>query len=249
MPAFKKQDEYQPEPIPLSANRQALLDLNASRAASAATVAELQERLHRLSELKAAVAPLEADLAALGAAEAANLADWSATPDAPAPESDVATRDAILVRLQSVRQRVASAELATASVEHVLATANARYADLEHSVPAAIAAVLLDAARDLLPGIVEATASLAKTQGRYESLRKFLLERAEAAKDVALRNGFFRDLERLDHEAADAARIGSLLSFNGGTEWRELASSLGDVAARPTPTLPAAFPGMPELKW
>jgi hypothetical protein len=246
---FKPKDEYAVETPPVSANRQALLDLNASRAASAATVAELQERLNRLSELKAAVAPLEAELAALDAAEAANLADWSATPDAPAPESDVAARDAILVRLQSARQRVVSAEQATASVEHVLATANARYADLEHSVPARVAAVLLDSARDLLPGIVEATASLAKAQGRYASLRKFLLERAEAAKDVASRNGFFTNLERLDHEAADAASIAPLLSFNASNEWKLFAQELGDVPIRPTPTLPAAFPGMPILEW
>jgi hypothetical protein len=90
--------------------------------------------------------------------------------------------------------------------------------------------------------------ALAKAQGRYATLRKFLLERAEAARDVAMRNGFFSDLEHLDREAADAASIGPLLSFNPGAEWIDLARELGDVPIRPTPTLPAAF-NLPETKW
>jgi hypothetical protein len=116
-------------------------------------------------------------------------------------------------------------------------------------VPALVAAALVDEARALLPGIVEATMALAKAQGRYTSLREFLLTRAEAAKDFALRSGFFHDLELLDREAADAAAIGPLLSFHAGDEWRDLAASLGDVAARPTPTLPAAFNLPEETKW
>jgi chromosome segregation ATPase len=249
MPKFMPRPEHAPEPTPLTANRQALADLNEARAASKATVAELQERLNRLADLKAAVAPLEAEIQALDAAEADALAQWSATPDAPAPESDVTARAAILVRLQSARHRVASAEQATASVGHVLNTANARYADLERQVPALVAAVLVDEARSLLPPIVEAIMALAKAQGRYASLRKFLLERAEAAKDVASRNGFFHDLERLDRKAADAASIAPLLSFDAGAEWKAMAAALGDVPIRPTPTLPAAFHDMPEMKW
>jgi hypothetical protein len=249
MPMFMPRAEHAPEPTPLTANRQALADLNEARAASKATVAELQERLNRLADLKAAAAPLEAEIQALDAAEADALAQWSATPDAPAPEPDIAARDAIMARLTAARQRIAGAEQATASVGHVLNTANARYADLERQVPALVAAVLVDEARALLPGIVEATMALAKAQGRYATLRGFLLERAEAARDVALSNGFFHDLERLDHEAADAASIGPLLSFNVGTEWQDLARELGDVPIRPTPTMPAAFHDMPEMKW
>jgi hypothetical protein len=249
MPKTAPATEYQPEPTPLTPNRQALVDLNAARAASKAHCAELQERLNRLSALRNAVAPLEAELASLDAAEAAALADWSASPDAPAPSPDIGARDDIMARLTAARQQVAGAEMATATVEHVLGRANTKAGDLEREVPALIANVLIDEARSLLPGIVEATAALAKVQGRYAGLRKFLLERAEAAKDVALRSGFFRDLERLDRESADAASIGPLLSFNVGAEWRDLALELGDVPIRPTPTLPAAFPGMPELKW
>jgi hypothetical protein len=248
MPKFMPRAEHAPEPTPLTANRQALTDLNEARAASKATVAELQERLNRLADLKAAVAPLEAEIQALDAAEADALAQWSATPNALAPESNIAARGDILARLTAARQRVASAEQATASVGHVLNTANARYADLERQVPALVAAVLIDVAHELLKPIVEATLALAKAQGRYASLRKFLLERAEAARDVALRNGFFHDLERLDREAADAASIGPLLSFSAGAEWQDLARELGDVPVRPTPTLPAAF-NLPETKW
>ena len=249
MTKFKPADSYEPEAVELSPNREALKSLNEARKASRETVSELQERLNRLAALKAAVAPLEAELQALDATEADALAQWSATPDAPAPESDVAARDDILVRLAGARQRIASAEQATASVAHVLDTANARAAELERSVPALVAAVLIDEARALLPGVVEATAALAKARGRYSALRKFLLERAEAAKDVAARSGFFHDLERLDKEAANASTIGTLLTFSVGTEWIELAASLGDVAARPTSTLPVAFPDMPEMKW
>jgi hypothetical protein len=249
MPAFRKQDEYEPETPPLSPNRQALVDLNKARAAAKTEVETEQARMNTLARLKDAVAPIEGELAALDAAEADALAQWSVSPATPAPQPDIAARADIMTRLQSARQQVAGAQLATASVESVLARANDRAAELERSVPALVAAVLLDSARDLLPGIVEATMALAKAQGRYATLRKFLLERAEAAKDVAARNGFFRDLEALDREAHDAAGIAPLLSFNAGAEWKLLAESLGDVPILPTPTLPAAFPGMPILEW
>jgi hypothetical protein len=247
---LQPKNAYEPEPVEVerSPNRKALATLNAARAKAAAEVAELQERLNRLADLKGAVAPLEDELAALDAKEAAALAQWSATPDAPAPEPDIAARDAIMARLQAARQRIAGAEQATASVEHVLNTANARYADLEHQVPALVANVLIDEARALLPPIVEATLALAKAKGRFAGLRSFLLDRAEAAKDVAMRGGFFQELEKLDREAADAASIGPL-SFSAGNEWREVADALGDTPHRPTPTMPAAFAGMPEFKW
>ena len=250
MPAFRKQDEYETEtpPVELTPNREAMKSLNEARAAAAAEVETLLARMASLARLREAVAPIESELAALDAKEAAALAQWSINPDHPAPEPDVAARAAILASLQAARQQVSGAELATASVEHVLTRANDRAATLERSVPAHVAAVLLDEARDLLRPIVAATMELARVQGRYNSLRSFLLERAEAAKDVAMRNGFFHDLERLDREAADAASIGPLLSFSAGAEWLDLARELGDVPIRPTPTLPAAF-NLPEDKW
>jgi hypothetical protein len=246
----KLKSALEPEAVELTPNRMALADLNAARQQAAAEVESLVARMSSLARLRDAVAPIESELAALDAAESAALADWSLTPDEPAPEPDVAARADILSRLQSARQQVAGATMATASVEHVLGRANVKAGDLEHRVPALIAAVLLDEALGLLPEVIEATAALAKVQGRYLSLRKFLLERAEAAKDISMSSGFYRDLERLDRESADAASIGPLLSFAGGSEWRELAASLGDTAIRPTPTMPAAFPGMPEeTKW
>jgi hypothetical protein len=247
MPKFQPKEAHESEPAPLTPNRAALRDLNAARAASQATIAELRERLNRLDALKTAIGPIEAELAALDASEAAALANWSANPDAPAPTPDIEARQSVMARLSAAKQQIAGAEQATVSVSHVLEGANTRAVSLEHQVPAAIAAVMLDEARLILPGIVEATLALAKVQSRYASLRKFLLERAEAAKDVASRSGFFHDLERLDREATDAARIAPLLTFNAGNEWRELADSLGDVPHRPAPTMPAAFPGMPAM--
>lgn len=244
---FQPKDTYAPE---LSPNREAMKSLNEARSEAAAEVAELQGRLRRLDDLKSAIPPLEAEVAALDAAEAAALAEWSASPDAPAPVPDVAARADILGRLTAARQRVTTAEQATASVEHVLATANTRAAGLEHQAPALVAAVLIDEAKSLLPGLLEAAAALAKVQSRFSALRTFLLERAEAAKDVAMRNGFFQALEALDRDAAEAARVAPLISFNPGAEWREMADALGDTQHRPTPALPAAFGNMPELpKW
>jgi hypothetical protein len=231
MPSFRKPDEYvEPVAEPLSPNRAALVELNEARAKSAAEVAELQERLRRLDALKAAVQPLEAEFQALDSAEAAALAEWSANPDAPTPTPDLAARSDVMARITGARQSIASSERATASVEHVLGNAHARGNALQHQVPAAIAAILLDEARAILPQVVEATLALAKVQGRYRALREFLLTRAEVAPDVAQKNGFFHDLERLDKDARDAANIGPLLSFNAGDEWRNLAAELGDVS-------------------
>jgi hypothetical protein len=243
---FKPASE--PEPTPLTPNREALANLNAARAAAATEVDILLARVASLSKLKESSVVLEAELASLDAAEADALAQWSVNPDDPAPEPDTAARSNVLARLQAARQRIAGAEQATASVEHLLNTANQRAAGLEREVPALVANVLIDEARSLLPSVIEAVATVARVQGRYLGLRKFLLERAEAAKDIALRSGFYQQLELLDREAGDAAALAPTLSFSGGTEWQDLARELGDVPIGPTPTLPAAF-NLPETKW
>jgi hypothetical protein len=236
-------------PSELSPNRQALAELNASRAEAAAEVESLRGRTNKLSQLKLSVAALESELRQTLAADGKQLEDWAMSDTGePAPQPDSKKRLAIEAKLAAARSQALAADAATISVEHVLNTASARYADLEHRVPATVASVLLDEARALLPAIVEATAAVAKVQGRYLSLRKFLLERAEASKDIALRNGFFQRLEALDREAADAARLEPVLSFNPGAEWQDLARELGDVPIGPTPTLPAAF-NLPETKW
>jgi hypothetical protein len=242
---------YEPEASELTPNRKALADLNTARAEAAAEAETLRARTNKLSRLKQSVAALEIELRQTLAADGKRLEDWAMSDTGePAPQPDSKKRLAIEAKLADARSQALAADAATASVESVLTRANQRAGELERQVPAAIAAVLLDEARSLLPGVVEATAVLAKVRGRYASLRKFLLERAEAAKDVAAHSGFFRDLERLDRESADAGSIGPLLSFNAGDEWQDLARDLGDVPISPTPTLPAAFPGMPEeTKW
>jgi hypothetical protein len=248
MPKFKAAPEA-PE-LELTPNREAMKSLNEGRVAAAAEVGTLRNRMASLARLRDAIAPIEAELAALDAAEVAALADWSAAPDAPAPEPDIAAREAIVGRLTAARQRVAGADAATISVEHALGNANTRAVALEGRVPAYVAAVLVDEARSLLPGITEATAAVAKLQTRYSALRTFLLDRAEAARDVAMRNGFFRDLEALDREARDAAGNAPPPNFNATLEWREMAASLGDVSSVPSPTPVMAFAGMPaEDKW
>jgi hypothetical protein len=249
MPKFMPRVEYAPEAPELSPARQRLVELNAARAEAAAEVAELQGRLNRLGELKAAVAPLEAELAALDAKEGAALAEWSATPDQPAPEPNIAARADIASRLQASRQRVAAAEMATASVGHVLARASQKAAGLERQVPSAVANVLIHEAHALLPAIVEATAELAKAQIRFTALRFFLLDRAEVSRDDSMRHGVFAALEKLDIAARSAAENAPPSDVNASTEWRELADSLGDTPARPTPAPVVMFPGMPELKW
>ena len=134
-----------------------------------------------------------------------------------------------MARLSAARQQIAGAEAATASVSFVLEGAHARANALEHQVPAAIASILLDEARSILPEIVEAAKAVAKVKARYDSLRKFMLERAEASKAVSLHNRFFHDLEALDKEASEAFAIAPMLTFAAGNEWRDMARELGDV--------------------
>jgi hypothetical protein len=241
-----KPAEVEPESTSLSANRKALIDLNEARAAATAEVATLRERLNRLGELKAAVGPIENELARLDSAEAAALADWSATPDEPAPSPDIVTRDNIMGRLAAARQRIAGAEMASASVEHALGLANTKAGALEREVPVGVASVLLDEAYDLLPEITEATARVAKAQVRFSALREFILSRAEASRDVALKSGFFQSLEALDIAARHAAAGAPPPDWNAPAEWKELARELGDVPIGPTPTLPSAF-NLPQL--
>jgi hypothetical protein len=244
---FKPKDACEPEPEPLTPNREALKSLNAARAEAAAEVETLRARTNKLSKLKESVSALELEMSQALAADGQQLEDWAMSDTGePAPQPDSTKRLAIEARLADAVSQARAADAATSNIESVLARANQRAAELERSVPALVAATLVDEARALLPPIVEATMALAKAQGRYDALRKFLLERAEAAKDVAMRSGFFRQLELLDREAADAAAIGPLLSFNAGAEWKTLADSLGDTPHRPTPTLPERSPTCPN---
>jgi hypothetical protein len=107
---------------------------------------------------------------------------------------------------------------------------------------------LIDEARALLPAMIEATATLAKLQLRFTAARNFLLERAEAARDVAMRNGFFQAFEQLDREARTAGENALAPNFDATLEWREMAAALGDTAARPTPAPVVTF-DLPETKW
>jgi hypothetical protein len=249
MPAFKKQDEYTPEPVELTPNRQALADLNEARTQVASEIETLRARTSKLAKLKESVAALEVELSQTLAADGQQLTDWAMSDTGePAPEPDSTKRLALEAKLADAVSQARAADAATASVESVLDRANDRAANLERQVPALVASVLIDEARAILPSIVEATMALAKAQTRFSAVRTFLLDRAEAARDVAMRNGFFQQLEALDREARTAGENAPPLDFNVTAEWKDLARELGDVPIRPTPA-PAVFPGMPELKW
>jgi hypothetical protein len=248
MPKFQPAPE--PEPAPLTPNRQALADLNAARQQAAAEVETLRARTNKLAKLKESVAALEIELSQTLAADGKQLEDWAMSDaDSPAPQPDSKKRLALEAKLADAVSQARAADAAAASVESVLARANVKAGDLEHRVPALVAAVLLDEARALLPTISEAAAALAKAQVRYSALRDFLLSRAEAARDVAMGSGFFADLEALDRDTREVS-LPPPPDFNTSLEWRELAASLGDTAARPTPAPVAVFEGMPvEDKW
>jgi hypothetical protein len=247
---FQPAESYAPAPVEQTPNRQALLDLNTARAEAAAEVETLRARMNKLSQLKESVAALEIELSQTLAADGRQLAEWAMSDaDAPAPQPDSTRRLAIEAKLADAVSQARAADAATASVESVLARANQRAAELERQVPAAVASVLLDEARSLLPTIAEAAAALAKAQTRFSALRDFLLSRAEAARDVAVRSGFFADLEALDRDTREVSLPPPMSDFNSSLEWRELAASLGDVPVRPSPAPVAVFEGMPELKW
>ena len=246
---FQPADSYAPEPVELSPNRKALAVLNAARTEVAAEVETLRARTSKLAKLKESVAALEVELSQTLAADGKQLEDWAMSDTGePAPQPDSTKRVAIEAKLADAVSQARAADAATASVESVLARANARAAELEREVPAAVALVLLDEGRALLPPIVEATAALAKAQVRFTALRDYMLGRAEASRDAANRSGFFRDLEILDREARTAAENAPPPDFNATLEWRELADSLGDTRARPTQAPVAAF-NLPEDRW
>jgi hypothetical protein len=249
IPKFQPAAAHASEPPPLTENRRILADHNAARTEAAAEVEALHARMSKLAKLKESVAALESELSQLLAADGKQLSDWAMSDeDSPAPQPDSTKRVAIEAKLADAVSQARAADVATISVENVLARANDRAASLERAVPALVAAVLLDEARSLLPSIADAAAALARLQTRYLALRSFLLERAESARDVAMHNGFFADLEKLDRDTQEVA-LPLPPDFNAPLEWRELAASLGDVPSLPSWSPVAMFPGMPELKW
>jgi hypothetical protein len=246
---FKPKDEYQPEPVELTPNLEALKSLNAARTEVAAEVETLRARTSKLAKLKESVAALEVELSQTLAADGKQLEDWAMSDTGePAPQPDSTKRVAIEAKLADAVSQARAADAATISVEHVLANASQKAAGLERQVPALVAAVLVDEAHALLPEIVEATAALAKAQIRFSALRFFLLDRAEVSRDDSMRHGVFAALEKLDIAARTAAENAPPSDVNATLEWRELAASLGDVPPRPTPA-PVAMFNLPETKW
>jgi hypothetical protein len=229
---FQPKDAYVPEMPPLSPTREALKSLNEARAEAAAEVTALRARTNKLAKLKESVAALEIELSQTLAADGRQLEDWAMSDaDSPAPQPDSTKRLALEAKLADAVSQARAADAATASVESVLDRANQRAADLERSVPALVANVLVDEARALLPAITEATEALSKAKWRFTAARDYLLNRAEASRDAAMRSGFFQQLEALDIEARKAGENAMPLDFNATVEWREMAAALGDTPA------------------
>ena len=150
---FKPKSEYVPE---LSPNRRTLAELLDAKADLSAERDTLAERLSRLDRAQSVLPPLTAELDALNASEAAEMAAWAeAADDSEPPAPDLAKRADLAKKLATARASVAAIDSATTGVREAASRNGVALAALQPQITVATALVELDEMRTFLPRLAE----------------------------------------------------------------------------------------------
>jgi hypothetical protein len=158
-----------------SPSRQRLAELIDSRETASAELATLTARAHRLERAKEAIAPLEAELIALSAAETGAMMRWSELDDgSPAPVSDAKRRAKIEAQLLAARAQARAADGATAGLMPQVERAGAALRSLDIHIKQAAANVVTEEAMKLFPDVKEAIAVVEAIRGRIVAARRFM---------------------------------------------------------------------------
>jgi uncharacterized protein YhaN len=194
--------------VPLTANRRTLAELLDARDTGVAEAQTLTERIARLERAKAAVGPLEQQLAML----------------------DAAMRSELEAKLAGARAAVSAADSATRSVQAQSTRVNAGIAELQPRIALATSFVLLDEAPSVLPDLIDAVNEVKRLQAKISAGREQALVMVEAL-PLETRRPFFTVLEKFDNEEVTVMptpRDDADVRFS----WSSLAARLsGDASA------------------
>jgi hypothetical protein len=172
---------------PLSPARRELAKLLEHRDAAMTEASVLNERMARLERAKADVAPIEAELNALNAAEANALLSWSESGEGDAPTNDVAKHSDIETRLATARASVRAADAATTSVAAQANRQARTLASVQPHIAQAAALVVAEEGMALLPALTAAIVAVEAIRGRIEAARMFMVQSCVGLSDEVAR--------------------------------------------------------------
>jgi hypothetical protein len=186
--------------VPLTGSRRTLAELLDARDSGVAEAQTLTERIARLERAKAAVGPLEQQLAMLNAAESNAMLSWSEADDGSEPPlADAAKRQEIEAKLAGARAAVFAADGATRSVQALSTRVHAGLAELQPRIALATSFVLLDEVRAVLPDLIDAVDEVKRLQTKISAGREQALVMVEAL-PLETRRPFLHVLEKFDSE-------------------------------------------------
>lgn len=196
MPTFRTRDSY------LTDARSHLAALIASKREVDAEMTALNVRLERLDRARAAIAPIQAEMSALDAAESAEMATWAETGgDTPPPLGDAAKRGDIARRLVAAKAAVTAADGATLGVHSQAASVAHRAGELGQQVAVAAANVRIDKLREYLPRLADKIAEYEAIKLNFNAGRESVIG-AEAALPGEIGLSVLKALEAFDKEVA-----------------------------------------------
>jgi hypothetical protein len=217
--------------VPLTANRRTLAELLDARDNATAEAQVLAERINRLDRAKAAVGPLDQQLAMLSAAESNSMLSWSeADNGSEPPAADAAKRSELEAKLAGARAAVSAADSATRSVQAQSTRVHVGLAELQPRIALATTFVILDEVRAVLPDLIDAVDEVKRLQAKISAGREQALVMVEAL-PLETRRPFFTVLEKFDNEEVTVMPTPRDDAIERSS-WSSLAARLsGDAAA------------------
>jgi hypothetical protein len=184
MPKIQTVQVVDPPEIQLTPNRRTLAEMIDHRDTALAEAQVLTERIARLDRAKAAVSPLEQQLAMLNAAESNAMLSWSEGDDgSEPPAADAAKRSELESKLAGARAAVSAADGATRSVQAQSTRVHAGLAELQPWIGQAVGLVLLDELTARLPGLRAAVDAAVAKKAEVDAAREIILSGAERLPD------------------------------------------------------------------
>ena len=223
-----------PERRVLTRPRARLAELLADRANRLREAEHLGVTAERLTEAKNGVAPTEAKLAELDAAEAQAFSSWARNGAAgPRPAPDVALRDQLIAELASARASAAAADRASAAInaEREQKIAEARRLDLAAAQP--IAEIIFDEMAPIIEEFRKEWAAITAKRNLLASGSMLIRSLAEEPPDPEARMPTLRILERVN-ALLTSAGVELTQAESQASAWLDLANRLraGDANAR-----------------
>jgi hypothetical protein len=229
----------EPKRPALSGPRARLAELIADRTGRLEEAERLRLTAERLAEAQDGVAPIEAKLTELDAAEAHAISKWARDGAAgPRPAPDIALRDKLVAELASARASAAAAGRAAAAIvaEREQKIAEAKLLDMAAAEP--IAEIIADEMAPLLEEFRKEWAAIAIKRDLLALGSALMLSLAEESTDIQSRAPTLRRLERLNSElgsvGVEVSKAGIATGPLPDSAWLDLANRLraGDARAR-----------------